>query len=830
MKPIRLRLVAAFAGAASIAAVCWVHAGPAHPARAVVANGIRVQKPDSSSGIRGEEAKLDHLMGECRFTNGLISATLRYGAIVDASLGLPPTRVKPDPSTWYPPKVAGGLGVYFDQTWYGWWTTDFMNVYVNGVGFWECRPRLEVVETPGLDAVLKVTWENDEATVITSYALEAGDDKLLCEVEVQPKKEVRDWEIVLLCYPSSLKGEKKRVFITPKRRTEDAAFTFDPQEEPWMVYADENLDPAKVPSCGPVAAMWAPGEGLKEGRIEMRNNYDVLTTLACQPAARKVHLAFWAFYQKPNEQAEGYFRRSGQEFLRQIQMRVSRGWYAGQKDPVTLPSFKPAPYVFSDADRRRGYVVFSRPLFSAINYGTVPRPEDAVADLSALACPGEYEPVTLAVHAAEDLADVHLRGSALKPVKGNGKAIGADALDVRVVCCPDGLVPGPLLRRCETELAEWKTDDPVQDYAQTERIASNSTRQFWVTVHVPADAKPGDYAGGLELQMKGKGPLVIPLKLSVLPVALLEPPKRRLTYFLQHTDTNWGNAFNPCLPEVQFRLYVKDTAEHGMTGLMMWGHRAEAFQRMVAVAVEEGMGGPFVQVEGSRSAAEMAPLHAALKKMGVECWSYTDDEPGHKGQVPRVLKHLDGLLEAGSPVKVITAINCDIGLNDMLARTNFVPNYAVDWFGEWPAYLAKAKERDRPVYFYWQCYERSFVRNRHYAGYFLWQSGFDGFAPFAYLGTAPGAHFLTVYPSVRGPLSTLDWEALREGLDDYRYVWTLEQALKTAKGKEAESARAVLDAVRKEFDGQNCYGSLGPAAYVDARRRIAAALVSLVGK
>ncbi|HEY3319065.1 MAG TPA: glycoside hydrolase domain-containing protein [Planctomycetota bacterium] len=48
------------------------------------------------------------------------------------------------------------------------------------------------------------------------------------------------------------------------------------------------------------------------------------------------------------------------------------------------------------------------------------------------------------------------------------------------------------------------------------------TRQFWITVHVPADAKPGMFSGKVTLR-KGKKALDVPLTLDVLDLTLDEP-------------------------------------------------------------------------------------------------------------------------------------------------------------------------------------------------------------------------------------------------------------------------------------------------------------------
>ncbi len=95
--------------------------------------------------------------------------------------------------------------------------------------------------------------------------------------------------------------------------------------------------------------------------------------------------------------------------------------------------------------------------------------------------------------------------------------------------------------------------------------------------------------------------------------------------------------------------------------------------------------------------------------------------------------------------------------------------------------------------YYWQINVEDPRINRYNAGYFLFLTGLDGFFPFPYNQTIsnsdpfndfdgfggtpigyPGSsrEKMTSYPSSDGPVSTVQWEALREGIDDYRYLQT----------------------------------------------------------
>jgi hypothetical protein len=58
-----------------------------------------------------------------------------------------------------------------------------------------------------------------------------------------------------------------------------------------------------------------------------------------------------------------------------------------------------------------------------------------------------------------------------------------------------------------------------------------------------------------------------------------------------------------------------------------------------------------------------------------------------------------------------------------------------------------------------------------------------------------------VYPLGQEPTPTIQWEGFREGIDDFKYIYTLEQAIKNAppsKAKECERARKLLQKIHKD--------------------------------
>ena len=91
------------------------------------------------------------------------------------------------------------------------------------------------------------------------------------------------------------------------------------------------------------------------------------------------------------------------------------------------------------------------------------------------------------------------------------------------------------------------------------------------------------------------------------------------------------------------------------------------------------------------------------------------------------------------------------------------------------------------------------------------------------------------YPGPDGPLPTQRWEAVREGIDDGRYLYTLEariaEAKKTGAAKEAVAAgEALLKEIWAAVPVRSEYNQNGPwtgPEYVSYRRRLAEAIVAI---
>lgn len=193
--------------------------------------------------------------------------------------------------------------------------------------------------------------------------------------------------------------------------------------------------------------------------------------------------------------------------------------------------------------------------------GQSPPPGPLSKDMSVTACPDEYEPASFVIHATRRLENLAVEVGNLADAE---KSLPREVVDVRVVKCwyqagssariekdvrilvPELLLHDDGLVRVDTEKKENflrdvtdtgetvyvpistpKSDNLVNIRPKDAKrllpvtIPAGTSRQFWLTIHVPADAKPGNYKGTIKLRAKNVELPVLNLSVRVLPFKLV---------------------------------------------------------------------------------------------------------------------------------------------------------------------------------------------------------------------------------------------------------------------------------------------------------------------
>jgi hypothetical protein len=267
----------------------------AAPEASVGTDGLRL-KPITTgkdAGKKRAEQVFTFNLGKSRYR-------IRYGAVVDPS----------QPGKAFPSEGYVGMPAPCSCNWYH---GGFLFVRVNGQDVGRTKLHAGVVAETGSRAIADLVWDAKPARVRVRLAGLPGDDKLLCEIALEPKEAIKDLRVQLRCYPSFFtawhKRDGDRKIRTPAATLNQGQRVELPAAKHWYaVYNDTVFDVARGEGDGPCAALFSP-EAVRTVKFDV-GSYGVGTELVCRPDARSIRLAVWDFKKVTNEAALASFRRS----------------------------------------------------------------------------------------------------------------------------------------------------------------------------------------------------------------------------------------------------------------------------------------------------------------------------------------------------------------------------------------------------------------------------------------------------------------------------------------------------------------------------------------
>ncbi len=460
-----------------------------------------------------------------------------------------------------------------------------------------------------------------------------------------------------------------------------------------------------------------------------------------------------------------------------------------------------------------------------------PDPDHTATALTLLATPGEYESRAVAFLAAREIDAPQATISALT---GGAGAISAEQVSVRWT---QRLLKRVQYKRVrEDAVFSWRFLWPEAP----PRILPGQLRQLVVTVHVPEDTQPGRYTGMLELSGRAGKLASLPVALRVPAFRLAQPAKRVGCYYRTPED---GTE--------QTHAELEDIRQHG-GGLLIWhasvwyttaedgtvscdvGH----VERAVLLQQQHGIGPPYIVGPHPRRAAAVAGLKVEMTPAFADAVIESTRFREIYSDALRQLDHLEERLGAGEflytwmdevfgrgrfePWKAFAGITRELSDNRIYitfhnrnqelvdAAAPFVDvrcyhGHTLDWWiGEGHSWSELGKElRDDgdEAWTYYNIREIAVTSEwvRLCNGYWLWRSPLNAHVPWIYYacGGSPfddldaDRHdfaYAAPHPDRREMVSTLEWECFREGYDDLRYLTTLEQAIRTHKGRRDKTA------------------------------------------
>jgi len=531
---------------------------------------------------------------------------------------------------------------------------------------------------------------------------------------------------------------------------------------------------------------------------------------------------------------------------------------------------------------------------------------DCAGELHLVAAPGQYEPASFHLLAAEGLSGVLPQPTELLPewiieplpdsaatssTESSTASIAAQQVDIRVVkhwyqaarsarkttvpvFVPELLLKDDALVKVEdgnnfvrfadgtykniSERASYKHrgNDSVStftvkdaDALQPLDIAAGGQRQFWVTVHVPEDAAPGLYKGEITIEHKGGVLPPVPYTLEVLPFELAESDLTHSMFYRAKLNERipQGTVGSETRSQTQYLVELENIVAHGITSPNLYQRHnsplldtALKLRQQAGVSREElyFVGMPAVPGKDTPVPRNFASnVKAAIRKanqFGIgQVYTFGRDEA--KADSLQEQKEVWQLARANGAKMFVSGYhttqptgpgNFDLmgEYHDLFMAINPVTREEA---ARWHSIGKQIFSYQNPT----GGMERPDTFRRNY-GLFLWQMDYDGAMHYAYQDSFANAwndfdHYIYrdhnfVYPTTNGVIDTLQWEGVREGVDDTRYLATLQDALSV-------SSDAALKAEVEQWLAALKQRSLGVLEPGYQRRRMTGYILALQG-
>jgi hypothetical protein len=548
-------------------------------------------------------------------------------------------------------------------------------------------------------------------------------------------------------------------------------------------------------------------------------------------------------------------------------------WARWKQDPVPDAGQPTA----GKADRKRGFMVYSRHYMECIYPHTRPGPEDKMPELKLFAAQGEYEPVTFTVYPLENLSNAKVTVSSIGPVP-------AGNIDVRYV---------RFIRARPNYTVRYKyriVPDPLEHFTTLD-LTNGENARFWITVHVPDDAPAGTYNGKIRFECSG-GKVDLPVNLKILPIKLREDPTKIYGIYYGHPLDQMNGADRVSRDYFRRKADMEhaDMAAHGTRNVTMsfggqpadeqgkFTFNLDIMTEKIALWRKYNFRGPIVmsinteriyekhmnerygahlinlKIPPEAFSAELTSMVKAIeeerKQRGwPEFLYYPVDEPGRDSTS---IRYMIILLKACRNAGVRTYLTADPTRREFQPLKPYVDVWCTQPFSpDRETVIADMKERNVE---YW-CYPNHVAGENDHTpvtgsrmtyGFGFWRSGFVTLIPWIYSWRVGDpfnyldgfmSDFFNRYEPDGTPIPVAMWEAYREGYDDYRYIYTLEQLIVAArKSRDAVVAEAALSAekelqkVWEAIDVQPKYkyeGLWAPAQFDNYRWKIAEQILAL---
>ena len=502
--------------------------------------------------------------------------------------------------------------------------------------------------------------------------------------------------------------------------------------------------------------------------------------------------------------------------------------------PLPLRLINPYRFHFLSASAK-GYEICKISYLDSPQAKLSPAEEDSTDEISLFATPGEYEPVSFVIYTDKDMEKVRVKTSKLTQGK---LAIPAENIEIRWV--KSGL------QRIYTK-ANPRNSVFVDRFLVRKKevdIPKKEFRQVCLIIKVPEDTKPGTYKGEIEIKSFNLPSSKLVLNLEVLPFALEQNPNKKYGMFYHHgggvrLDDIRAHGADALLiwhrgPWINYTkegdkivIDYRDI-ENKVPAMLKYGFSGPfvidtRFDRLPVLLGHENMQ-CFGYYRGDGKVLDDDPrfweiakeaITGALKLREERDWpefyfTHGDEPFGHEPAVDFYIRLSKAVRQVPNAKLMITMpaspkpelmIKADPYIDVRVCEASTMGR----WLASGHNFSELEKELKESGDKCWLYYNPEGPRTtpesyRIVNGLYMWVSPIEIHIPWTYStfkgnpfdatdGNYTDMGFAFISPEDGTIVSTKHWEAFREGIDDMKYLYTLEQCIKKAKRKDSRVAK-----------------------------------------
>jgi len=516
-----------------------------------------------------------------------------------------------------------------------------------------------------------------------------------------------------------------------------------------------------------------------------------------------------------------------------------------RSQPTVPEGAKEVPYIetapapsLTDPEKERGYMIFQRPITESVYPNTRPFSHERIESMAAFATPGEFEPLTFALYPIHPLKNLKVRVSSLRSSSGE---ISGDRIDVRLATYWNIGYPA------YTTLKTYRRVPELLERVTVHTSPEGECQWYWLTVHVPREAKPGLYQGTVTVSDDGFDQAVqIPLALRVLGFPLQKDPLKHFSAYFY--------VRNKALYKERDDAFVRMAADKDYQAMIDFGldmlptlylscqdgkrivlNHADELERMLAT----GLKGPapvtadnvIARIYRDTTPGGKHESHWRVNPMPppaffervTELFRTFEIERKAKGWPEFICCPIDEVDAAFKEfgVKVYAAVKA-AGLRTYATKdpqgadaADYAPHLDV-WCSQ-PYSMPYERITTQNRFEYW-CYPNhnaGEIKDRKTMckggrmtyGFGLWRSGYTTLIPWHWCWPSEPDPFDYLRGRFSGCGQRVDddgevipavyWACFREGYDDARYVYTLQQALVEREPSKDPACLAAVEAGRR---------------------------------